>query len=167
MSDIGKSSKTYWSFLKRLTFNEYLKNVSNKISKAIGLLRKLEDILPRLPFNEARPALLTIYKELQYLTYIIKTKSISGNSGMVHFAEINQRPSPYSMLQHIDRVAIPKLVPRNCPRYLLANNIDNEGRRIGLRIHVRYCRFRVSSFRVVIGNYVAFVKFSINKLLII
>ena len=41
-----------------------------------------------------------------------------GNSGMVHFAEINQTPSPYSMLQHIIRVATPKLVPRNYLRYL-------------------------------------------------
>ena len=39
----------------RLTFGEHLTNVSNKISKTIGLLRKLQNILPR-------PALLTIYK---------------------------------------------------------------------------------------------------------
>ena len=39
----------------RLTFDEHLINMSNKISKAIGLLRKLQNILPR-------PALLTIYK---------------------------------------------------------------------------------------------------------
>ena len=38
-----------------LTFDEHLTNVSNKISKAIGLLRKLQNILPR-------PALLTIFK---------------------------------------------------------------------------------------------------------
>ena len=37
---------------------------------------------------------------------------------MVLFAEINQAPSPYSMLQHIGKVATPKLVPRNCLRYL-------------------------------------------------
>ena len=59
---------------------------------------------------------------LQYLTLIIETKSISGkmyrNSGMVHFPEINKAPSPYSMLQHIGRVETPKLVPRNCLRYL-------------------------------------------------
>ena len=40
------------------------------------------------------------------------------NSGMVHFPEINKAPSPYSMLQHIGRVETPKLVPRNCLRYL-------------------------------------------------
>ena len=39
----------------RLTFDEHLTNVSNKISKTIGLLRKLQNILPR-------PALLTMYK---------------------------------------------------------------------------------------------------------
>ena len=38
-----------------LTFDEHLTNVSSKISKTIGLLWKLQNILPR-------PALLTIYK---------------------------------------------------------------------------------------------------------
>ena len=51
----------------------------------------------------------------------METKSIpgkiSGNSGMVHFAEINQASSPYSMLQHIGRVATTKFVPRNFLRY--------------------------------------------------
>ena len=37
---------------------------------------------------------------------------------MVHFAEINQASSSYSMLQYVSRVAAPKLVPRNCLRYL-------------------------------------------------
>ena len=39
----------------RLTFDKYLANVSNEISKTIGLFRKLQNFLPR-------PALLTIYK---------------------------------------------------------------------------------------------------------
>ena len=39
----------------RLTFDEYLTSVSNKISKTIGLLRKLQNTLPR-------PALLTIFR---------------------------------------------------------------------------------------------------------
>ena len=39
----------------RLTFEEDLTNVPSEISKMIGLLRKLQNILPR-------PALLTIYK---------------------------------------------------------------------------------------------------------
>ena len=64
---------------------------------------------------------------------------IYGNSGMVHFTEINQDPSPYSMLQYIGRVATPKLLPRKLSQ-ILANNIDNGGRGIGLRIYVRYCR---------------------------
>ena len=49
---------------------------------------------------------------------------------MVHFAEISQSPPPYSMLQHIGhigRVATPKLVPRNCPRYLQTTLIMREG----------------------------------------
>ena len=51
------SSQNYLglTFDNRLTFDEHLKNMSNKIGKTIGLLRKLQNILPRL-------ALLTIYK---------------------------------------------------------------------------------------------------------
>ena len=52
---------------------------------------------------------------------------------MVHFAEINQASPPYSMLQYIGRVYTRKL------SQILANNIDNRGRGIGLRIYVRYC----------------------------
>ena len=46
---------------------------------------------------------------------------------MAHFAEINQAPPPYSMLQYMSQI--------------LANNIDNGGRGIGLKIYVRYCSF--------------------------
>ena len=47
---------------------------------------------------------------------------------MVHFAEINQAPSPNSMLQYIGRVAPPKLVPRNCLRYLqITLKMEGEG----------------------------------------
>ena len=63
--------------------------------------------------------------------YPIETKSIPGkiygNSGMVHFAEINQAPSLLSMLQHIRRVATPKLVPSTCLRYLQTTLIMGEG----------------------------------------
>ena len=52
---------------------------------------------------------------------------ISGNSGMVRFAEINQVPSPYSMLQYIGRVATPKTVPRNFLRYLQTELIMDGG----------------------------------------
>ena len=51
---------------------------------------------------------------------------IYGNSGMVHFAEINQVPSPYSMLQEIGKVATPKLVPGNCLRYFQTTLIMGE-----------------------------------------
>ena len=37
---------------------------------------------------------------------------------MVLFAEINPAPPVYSMLQHFGKVSSPKLVPRNCLRYL-------------------------------------------------
>ena len=46
---------------------------------------------------------------------------------MVHFEDINQAPSPYSMLQDIGRVATPKLVPRNCLRYLQTTLIMGGG----------------------------------------
>ena len=57
---------------------------------------------------------------------------------MAHFVEIDQAPSPYSMLQHIGRVATPKHIARNSQ--ILPNNIDNKGRGICLRIYMRYCR---------------------------
>ena len=46
---------------------------------------------------------------------------------MVHLVEINQVPPAYSMLQYIGRVATPKLVPRNCLRYLQTTLIMVEG----------------------------------------
>ena len=39
----------------KLNFQEHLKNILNKVNKTIGLLRKLQNILPR-------GLLLTIYK---------------------------------------------------------------------------------------------------------
>ena len=45
---------------------------------------------------------------------------------MVHYAEINQAPPPDSMLQHIGRIATPKLMPRNCLRYLQRTLITGE-----------------------------------------
>ena len=39
----------------KLNFQEHLQNILNKVNKTIGLLRKLQNILPREP-------LLTIYK---------------------------------------------------------------------------------------------------------
>ena len=46
---------------------------------------------------------------------------------MVHLAEITQIPSLYSMLQDIRRVSTPKLVPRNCLRYLQTTLIMGGG----------------------------------------
>ena len=46
---------------------------------------------------------------------------------MAHFAETNQAPPPYSMLQYVGRGVTPKLVPRNCLRYLQATLIMGEG----------------------------------------
>ena len=46
---------------------------------------------------------------------------------MVHFTEINQAPSQYPMLQFISRVATPKLVQRNCLRYLQTTLIMGDG----------------------------------------
>ena len=48
----------------KLDFKEYIQNVLNKVSKTIGLLRKLQKILPRTP-------LMTIYKSFirSYLDY--------------------------------------------------------------------------------------------------
>ena len=64
---------------------------------------------------------------LQYLTKIIETKSVPRKiyqtSGMVHFSEINQALSHYSMLQNISRAATPKLLQRNCLRYLQITSI--------------------------------------------
>ena len=57
---------------------------------------------------------------------------IFGNSGMVYFAEINQAPPPYSMLQQNERVATPKLGLRNSQ--IVANSIDNWWEGVGLRI---------------------------------
>ena len=57
-NDVSQASSQKYLGLtldNRLTSDEHLTNVPNKISKIIGLLRKLQNILPR-------PALLTICK---------------------------------------------------------------------------------------------------------
>ena len=83
--------------------------------------------------------LLMLY--LQYLTQIIETKSIAGkihgNSWMVHFAELNQTP-PLLNVEHVGRIATPKLVQGKCLRYLQTTLIMGE-RGIGLRIYMSYC----------------------------
>ena len=47
---------------------------------------------------------------------------------MVPFAEINQEPTSYSMLQHIGRIVVPKFGSRNCFGYLQATLIMEQGR---------------------------------------
>ena len=49
----------------KLVFDEYLKMVSLKISKTLGLLRKMQNLLPR-------SALITIYKDLADLILIME-----------------------------------------------------------------------------------------------
>ena len=76
---------------------------------------------------------------------------------MVHFAEINQVPSSYSMLPHTGRVATPNLVPRNCLKYLQRSLIMGGGglvsefmrgivvnNHIRKHIHVNYTYYIIS-----------------------
>ena len=58
---------------------------------------------------------------------------------MAHFAEINQAPFPYSMLQYIGGVASPKLVPRDCLRYLQTTLIMEGGGLVSE--FMRYCGY--------------------------
>ena len=63
---------------------------------------------------------------------------MSGNSRMVHFAEISQ--SSPSMLKHIERIATPKLPPRNRLRYQQQTLIVGwGGGGVSRRIYVKYC----------------------------
>ena len=74
----------------RLTFDEYLTNVSNKISKTIGLLRKLQNILPRLALfsiyrSFIRPHLDygdIIYDQAYNLSFHKKLESIQYNAAL-------------------------------------------------------------------------------------
>ena len=84
--------------------------------------------------------LLMLY--LQYLTQIIGTKSIAGkihgnSCRILHFAELNQTP-PLLNVEHVGRIATPKLVQGKCLRYLQTTLILGE-RGIGLRIYMSYC----------------------------
>ena len=77
---------------------------------------------------------LSVYQNLQELVISYKewflTKQIAAWKCTTLFVQI---------LQHIGRVATPKVVPRNCLRYLQTILIMG-GRGIGIRIYVRYCR---------------------------
>ena len=57
---------------------------------------------------------------------------------MVHFAEINQVPSPYSIFTTYWKSSNTKACVKNLSR-ILASNIDNGGKEIGLKSYVRYC----------------------------
>ena len=69
---------------------------------------------------------------------------------MVHFAEINQAPSPLLKVavywQSCDTETCAKK-----PSQILSNNINNGGRGVGLRIYVRYCRLRLDPEQVSAG----------------
>ena len=52
---------------------------------------------------------------------------------MIHFTEINQAPSPYSILQHIGKNSSTKACAQKLSQ-ILKNNIDNRRRRFGLKI---------------------------------
>ena len=62
--NLVKSSSTHKHFRMildtTLDFNLHLKNVQNKVSKTIGLLRKLQNTLPRI-------SLITIFKSFKRL----------------------------------------------------------------------------------------------------
>ena len=57
---------------------------------------------------------------------------------MDHFTEINQAPSPYSMFAAYRQSSNNEFCAKKLSQ-IFANNIDNGGRGIGLRICVRYC----------------------------
>ena len=84
----------------------------------------LQFFLKKLPENQKTTDFIYLtssnfatISHINYWDQVIPGKNY-GKSGMVHFPETNHSPSPYSMLQHIGRVAAPKLVLRNCLRYL-------------------------------------------------
>ena len=88
----------------------------------------------RCHFNRQKINVISIYfLQRKFLCrfnvfFLTQFQWIYKNSGMIHFAEVNQAPFPYSMLQHICSVATPKLVPRKCLRYLQTTLIMRGGR---------------------------------------
>ena len=74
--------------------------------------------------------IFTVYEDLQYLTQITETKSIpgkiSGNSRIVHFAEIYQAvPLPLLNVASYCKSSNSKACIKKLSQ-ILANNIDNE-----------------------------------------
>ena len=70
-------------------------------------------------------------------------RKIAGNSGMVHLAKVNLTPPPLlnvpAYWQSSNSEACTKRLSQ-----ILAKNIDNGGRGIGLRIYVRYCLKKIN-----------------------
>ena len=63
---------------------------------------------------------------------------------MVHFTEINQAPSPYSMFAANWKSSNNEACAKKLSQ-ILADNIDDGGRGIGLRIYVRYWKYQFSA----------------------
>ena len=107
-------------FLKKQTC--HIMNQNSKINRDHRTIEKNNQI-PNIGNRKwsllsfERSATYNISHKLLRPSQVLKKKNC-GNTGVVHFAEINQAPSSYSMLQHIGRVATPKLVPRTCLIYL-------------------------------------------------
>ena len=89
----------------------------------------------------------------------------------IFFSEINQAPSPYSMLQHIDKLATQKLVPRNCLRHWQTIRIMGRGGLVSERvwrivvlslknfIYLRMELAKLSYFSITIRKWKNFVEF--------
>ena len=69
---------------------------------------------------------------------------------MVHFAEINQVSCSYSMFQYTGRVATPKLVLRNCLRYLQTTLMMQEV--LLVSEFMRYCKSTGLRVRLTLGT---------------
>ena len=58
---------------------------------------------------------------------------------MVHFTEKNETPTPWSMLQDVKREAQLLTACNTKLSQILANDIDNGVKGVGLRVYVTYC----------------------------
>ena len=70
---------------------------------------------------------------------------------MVHFAEINQASPPYSNFAVYWKSSNTEACATKLSK-VLANNIGNRGREIGLRIYVRYCNLKWDIEKLDIGK---------------
>ena len=75
----------------KLDFKEHAQNVLNKVSKTIGLLRKLQKILPRLPLITIYKSFISsdlgyrniIYDQAYNIAFYQKIESIQYNAALV------------------------------------------------------------------------------------